>query len=93
MSTPAPVFLITGAAGALGRAVAQRLGGDGARLVLLDRDAAVLTQLFPHAAFAEAVDITDEAAVEAGSTPWCTWLGASRWARRSMRSAAHPGSA
>jgi NAD(P)-dependent dehydrogenase (short-subunit alcohol dehydrogenase family) len=65
MSTPAPVFLITGAAGALGRAVAQRLGGDGARLVLLDRDAAVLTQLFPHAAFAEAVDITDEAAVEA----------------------------
>ena len=65
MSNPAPVFLITGAAGALGRAVAQRLGGEGARLVLLDRDAAVLKQLFPQAAFAEAVDITDEAAVEA----------------------------
>jgi NAD(P)-dependent dehydrogenase (short-subunit alcohol dehydrogenase family) len=65
MSSSPPVILITGAAGALGRAVAQRLGGDGARLVLLDRDAAVLKQLFPQAAFADAVDITDEAAVEA----------------------------
>lgn len=65
MNTPTPVILITGAAGALGRAVAQRLAADGARLVLLDRDAAVLQQLFPEAAFAEAVDITDEAAVAA----------------------------
>lgn len=65
MNTPTPVILITGAAGALGRAVAQRLAADGARLVLLDRDAAVLQQFFPEAAFAEAVDITDEAAVAA----------------------------
>ncbi len=65
MSTPTPVILITGAAGALGRAVAQRLEREGARLVLLDRDAAVLGQLFPQAALAEAVDITDEAAVGA----------------------------
>lgn len=65
MSQPIPVILITGAAGALGRAVAQRLGGEGARLVLLDRDAALLKQLFPAAAYAEAVDITDEAAVAA----------------------------
>ncbi|MFT3664572.1 SDR family NAD(P)-dependent oxidoreductase [Piscinibacter sp.] len=46
----APVVLVTGAAGALGRAVAQRFERDGARLVLLDRDE---------------VDITDEAAVAA----------------------------
>ncbi|MGD9831536.1 MAG: SDR family NAD(P)-dependent oxidoreductase [Piscinibacter sp.] len=65
MSSSTPVILITGAAGALGRAVAQRLGGEGARLMLLDRNAAVLKQIFPQAAFAEAVDITDEAAVEA----------------------------
>lgn len=66
MSTSSPVVLITGAAGALGRAVAQRLERDGARLVLFDRDAAALRQLFPRAAAAEAVDITDEAAVAAG---------------------------
>lgn len=65
MSTETPVVLITGAAGALGRAVAQRFAADGARLALLDRDAAVLRQLFPQAGFADAVDITDEAAVAA----------------------------
>lgn len=65
MSTTPPVILITGAAGALGRAVAQRFTADGARLALLDRDPAVLKQLFPQAAFADAVDITDEAAVAA----------------------------
>jgi NAD(P)-dependent dehydrogenase (short-subunit alcohol dehydrogenase family) len=65
MNSPSPVILITGAAGALGRAVAQRFAADGARLALLDRDPAVLKQLFPQAAFADAVDITDEAAVAA----------------------------
>lgn len=64
MSTT-PVILITGAAGALGRAVAQRFAADGARLALLDRDPAVLRQMFPQAAFADAVDITDETAVAA----------------------------
>lgn len=64
-STPAPVVLVTGAAGALGRAVVQRFAAEGAQLVLLDRDAARLHQLFPQAAFADAVDITDEAAVAA----------------------------
>lgn len=44
------VVLITGAAGALGRAVAQRFERDGAQRVLVDRDE---------------VDITDEAAVAA----------------------------
>lgn len=65
MSSTTPVILITGAAGALGRAVAQRFAADGARLALLDRDPAVLKQMFPQAAFADAVDITDEAAVAA----------------------------
>jgi NAD(P)-dependent dehydrogenase (short-subunit alcohol dehydrogenase family) len=65
MNSPSPVILITGAAGALGRAVAQRFAADGARLALLDRDPAVLKRLFPQAAFADAVDITDEAAVAA----------------------------
>lgn len=37
-----PSILITGAAGALGRAVAQRLQADGARLALIDRDEAAL---------------------------------------------------
>lgn len=64
MNAPTPVILITGAAGALGRAVAQRLAADGASLVLFDRDAAALNQLFPQAV-AEAVDITDEGAVAA----------------------------
>lgn len=64
MSTT-PVILITGAAGALGRAVAQRFAADGARLALLDRDPAVLKQMFPQAAFTDAVDITNEVAVAA----------------------------
>jgi len=65
MSSSTQVVLITGAAGALGRAVAHRFAADGARLALLDRDAAVLKQLFPQVGFADAVDITDEAAVAA----------------------------
>ena len=65
MSSATPVILITGAAGALGRAVALRFAADGARLALLDRDPAVLKQMFPQAAFADAVDITDETAVAA----------------------------
>ena len=65
MSENDTVVIITGAAGALGRAVVQRFLADGARLALFDRDAAVLKQMFPAAAFAEAVDITDEAAVSA----------------------------
>ncbi len=59
------VVMITGAAGALGRAVAQRFAADGAQLVLLDRDEAALATLFPDAALRVAVDITDEAGVNA----------------------------
>jgi len=39
------IALITGAAGALGQAVAQRLGGEGASLVLADTASAALEQL------------------------------------------------
>lgn len=60
-----PVVMITGAAGALGRAVAQRFAADGAQLVLLDRDDKLLAGLFPQAALNLAVDITDEASVGA----------------------------
>lgn len=59
------VVMITGAAGALGRAVAQRFAADGAQLVLFDRDEAVLAKLFPAAALRLAVDITDAASVNA----------------------------
>lgn len=65
MSSTPPVVMITGAAGALGRAVVQRFAAAGASLALLDRDAAQLQQMFPAAAWADAVDITDEAAVAA----------------------------
>ena len=60
-----PVVMVTGAAGALGRAVVQRFVDSGARVALLDRDAAQLQELFPHAPLHLAVDITDEAGVAA----------------------------
>jgi short-subunit dehydrogenase len=40
-----PVVLITGAAGGIGRALAHRYARDGARLVLVDRDAHGLSEL------------------------------------------------
>lgn len=64
-----PVVLITGAAGGLGRALAQAFAEDGARLALTDRDgtaveavAAALRQR-GHGARAFALDVTDEAAL------------------------------
>ncbi|MBX3604733.1 MAG: SDR family NAD(P)-dependent oxidoreductase [Piscinibacter sp.] len=59
------VVMITGAAGALGRAVAERFAAGGAQLVLLDRDEASLAALFPRAALCLAADITDAASVGA----------------------------
>ncbi|WAH60730.1 SDR family oxidoreductase [Pseudomonas silvicola] len=61
----APLVVITGAAGALGRAVAKAFLGDGARVLLIDCNEDVL-----HSAFARAdgekhflvIDLTDTAA-------------------------------
>jgi NAD(P)-dependent dehydrogenase (short-subunit alcohol dehydrogenase family) len=66
--TPSPTVLITGAAGNLGRAVAQAFATQGARLVLLDRSAADLQRAFGAASAQqqhEAVDLRDAAALEA----------------------------
>lgn len=43
MDQARPIVAIVGAGGAIGEAIARRLGGDGARLALLDRDADRLT--------------------------------------------------
>lgn len=50
MEAKAPVrhVVITGAAGALGRAVASRFAGEGARLALIDRDLQHLQSVFAH---------------------------------------------
>jgi pyridoxal 4-dehydrogenase len=74
MSPPAGVLqgqtaLVTGAARGLGYATARRLGADGARLALLDRDTAALAVAAERlnqegiGASAHAADVTDENAV------------------------------
>lgn len=71
MSTEAPVVLVTGATGALGRAVVKRFAADGARLVLVGRDEGRLREVADeaglpaerwHAALGE---LTDRAAADA----------------------------
>jgi NAD(P)-dependent dehydrogenase (short-subunit alcohol dehydrogenase family) len=65
------VVIITGAAGNLGRAVANAFQAAGARLVLVDRASDRLPQLFPELAdtpdhvLATSVDLTDADAVHA----------------------------
>jgi NAD(P)-dependent dehydrogenase (short-subunit alcohol dehydrogenase family) len=60
------VALVTGAANGIGRATATRLGAEGARLVLVDRDAGGLAEVAKQLG-AEAhleADVADEAAVD-----------------------------
>jgi NAD(P)-dependent dehydrogenase (short-subunit alcohol dehydrogenase family) len=65
------VVMITGAAGNLGRAVADAFGKAGARLTLVDRSPDRLGQMFPAMAdspeylLAHSVDVCDSAAMEA----------------------------
>lgn len=65
------VVVITGGAGGIGRALAERFGAEGARVALLDRDAALLAeatgalQASGCEVWAETCDITDRAACEA----------------------------
>ena len=53
----APVVMITGAAGQLGAAAVQRFHDQGARLLLLDRDAGALTQHFGALARTELLEV------------------------------------
>jgi NAD(P)-dependent dehydrogenase (short-subunit alcohol dehydrogenase family) len=63
--------LITGAAGGLGSAAARRFGAEGARLALLDRDGAAVTQVAEHlvaegrVALALEADVADEQSLAA----------------------------
>jgi NAD(P)-dependent dehydrogenase (short-subunit alcohol dehydrogenase family) len=74
--TTSRCVVITGAAGALGRAVTQRFASDGARVALLDRDAATLASLFPDAALRLSADITDSASVDSAAREVAQALGA-----------------
>ncbi|MCE5303402.1 MAG: SDR family oxidoreductase [Planctomycetaceae bacterium] len=62
-------FVITGAAGGMGRAIAPRLAAEGASLTLADRDPAMLERLKedlkPYAAqlLTQVADVTDESSV------------------------------
>lgn len=59
--------LVTGAASGIGKAVAERLAREGARVACLDRDAAgarATAASLPHGALALACDVADAAAVE-----------------------------
>ena len=89
--------LVTGGASGIGRAVAQRLAADGARVLVLDRDDAGARQvadevggehLTADLSEGDAIDALDPG--RAGSTSSSTTPGSSTWPR--SRSSTRPGS-
>ncbi|PRA97781.1 SDR family NAD(P)-dependent oxidoreductase [Microbacterium sp. MYb64] len=70
--------LVTGAAGGIGRAVAQALAAEGVRVALLDRSAAGLAETAASCPGSVPVvaDVTDEAAVDAAVADAVADLGA-----------------
>jgi 3-oxoacyl-[acyl-carrier protein] reductase len=70
--------VVTGAASGIGRAVAERLLAEGARVSLWDRDAARLQEVvgtLGAAALGSALDLTDSAAVERAAHQTATAFG------------------
>jgi NAD(P)-dependent dehydrogenase (short-subunit alcohol dehydrogenase family) len=60
------VALVTGAASGLGEATARRLAGQGARVVVLDRDAEAAARVAAEiGGLGQGADVTDPAAIEA----------------------------
>ncbi|HVW81136.1 MAG TPA: SDR family NAD(P)-dependent oxidoreductase [Mycobacteriales bacterium] len=57
--------LVTGAGGAIGRAIVQRLAADGYDVIAADRDATGLTEISEVAASTLTFDVTDDVAVAA----------------------------
>lgn len=74
-STPTRTILITGAAGHLGRAVAARARAQGARLLLLDRDAAALQRAYGDDQGLLAADLLDRAQLAQALAPQIARLG------------------
>ncbi|KQP49207.1 SDR family NAD(P)-dependent oxidoreductase [Pseudorhodoferax sp. Leaf274] len=79
MATTPRTILITGAAGHLGRATAARARAQGARLLLLDRDAGALQRAYGGAAdeaqVQVAADLLDRAQLAAALAPQIERLG------------------
>ncbi|MGC3984143.1 MAG: SDR family NAD(P)-dependent oxidoreductase [Pseudorhodoferax sp.] len=75
MATTSRTILITGAAGHLGRAVAARARAQGARLLLLDRDAAALQRAYGEAEGLLAADLLDRAQLAQALAPQIARLG------------------
>jgi 3-oxoacyl-[acyl-carrier protein] reductase len=68
-STGTPVVVVTGGAGDIGTALADRYRGDGAEVHLLDRTPAVLERAAQLGAIGHEVDMTDAGAVAAVVEP------------------------
>jgi 3-hydroxybutyrate dehydrogenase len=67
------IAIVTGAAGGIGRGIANRFVAEGAKVAIADLNAeaaeataAAINSTHPERAFAVAMDVTDEAAVNAG---------------------------